>query len=61
VIADGRPVGAGIFSVDDQGYGELRASPVAEVDAVQMFAVTIEPAGGRDTPTLDQMVLRGGY
>jgi anti-sigma-K factor RskA len=61
VIADGRPIGAGIFSVDDQGYGEVRANPVAHVEAVQMFAVTIEPAGGRVIPTLDQMVLRGGY
>jgi anti-sigma-K factor RskA len=61
VIAEGPPIGAGIFSVNQQGSGEIRVEPLAQAENVKMFAVTIEPAGGREQPTLDQMVLSGTY
>jgi anti-sigma factor RsiW len=61
VIAQGPPIGAGTFSVDQHGYGEVRVASIPRADLVKMFAVTIEPAGGREQPTLDQMVLSGTY
>lgn len=54
------PVDAGIFQVDDAGFGvaDIRNLPqnTAEISA---FAVTIEPKGGSVKPTLDQMILLG--
>lgn len=57
-IADGKPVSAGIFDVDAQGYAQLVVDGVAPPDHIQAWAVTIEPAGGVPQPT-GAMVLKG--
>lgn len=57
-IADGKPVSAGIFDVDAQGYAQLVVDGVAPLDHIQAWAVTIEPAGGVPQPT-GAMVLKG--
>ncbi len=58
-IADGKPLSAGVFQVDQSGQGTLRVEPIAGAENAALFAVTLEPAGGRDVPSLDQMVLKG--
>ena len=57
-IADGKPVSAGIFSVDERGTGRLRVEEVADVKDIQAWAVTVEPSGGVPQPT-GEMVLKG--
>src|SRR5262249_6118452 len=52
------PVSAGVFAVDAQGTGSLRVSPLRGVSKVDVFAVTIEPAGGLPAPS-GQMYLVG--
>lgn len=56
-IAEGQPVSAGIFAVDETGSAsvEIDASPPEDID---LWAVTVEPAGGVPQPT-GAMVLRG--
>lgn len=51
VIAAGKPVGAGVFNVDDEGKGGIRVAPIPNVSVVDQFAVTLEPAGGVSAPT----------
>jgi hypothetical protein len=50
-IAGGKPVSAGVFGVDPSGSGSLRVTPLAGVPKVDVFAVTLEPAGGVPQPT----------
>lgn len=57
-IADGKPVSAGTFSVDERGSGRLRVEKVPDVEGIQAWAVTIEPRGGVPQPT-GAMVLKG--
>jgi len=57
-IAGGKPVSAGIFSVDERGTGRLRVENVVEVEDIQVWAVTVEPQGGVPQPT-GEMVLKG--
>jgi anti-sigma-K factor RskA len=57
-IADGKPVSAGVFSVDERGTGRLRVEKVADVKDIQAWAVTVEPRGGVPEPT-GEMVLKG--
>lgn len=57
-IAGGKPVSAGVFSVDAKGVGRLRVDQVADVRQIQAWAVTIEPRGGVPQPT-GAMVLKG--
>lgn len=45
------PVSAGVFGVDASGKGSLLVRPLPGVTAVNAFAVTLEPAGGRSAPT----------
>jgi anti-sigma-K factor RskA len=45
------PVPAGVFSVDADGGGNLRVPPLPGVAKVDVFAVTLEPAGGVPAPT----------
>lgn len=55
-IIDGKPVSMGVFNP------ETMASVITEMQsasAPQAFAVTIEPKGGRPTPTLTAMVVLG--
>ena len=54
-IIDGRPVSAGLFSREDPSSGfmtSIEGTPTA-------FAVTLEPEGGNELPTLEQMYVYG--
>jgi anti-sigma-K factor RskA len=57
VIAGGKPMSAGIFDVDQKGSGTLQVTPLP-VETVEMFAVTMEPAGGLPQPS-GEMYLAG--
>jgi len=52
-IAGGKPLRAGIFGVGADGRGKVRVAPIEGVTAVDVFAVTLEPAGGVPAPTGD--------
>ena len=52
------PVSAGIFDVGPAGTAAFRVNPPPAVDTVDMFAVTLEPAGGLPQPSGD-MYLAG--
>jgi len=52
------PVSAGTFDVDAQGTARLRVPPLSGVDKVDVFAVTLEPAGGLPAPS-GKMFLAG--
>jgi anti-sigma-K factor RskA len=53
-IVKGKPVSAGLLSVDDNTIVLQDMAGFAEADA---FAITLEPRGGSESPTLDQMVV----
>ncbi len=57
-IAAGKPVSAGIFTVDQSGTATLQVKPPPAVNSVDMFAVTLEPAGGLPQPS-GEMYLAG--
>ena len=50
-ITGGKPLPAGLFGVDAEGKGRLAVAPLAGVATVDVFAVTLEPAGGVRSPT----------
>ena len=52
------PVSAGVFEVGPDGGATVRVAPLPGVDKVDVFAVTLEPAGGVPAPT-GQMYLAG--
>jgi len=54
-IIDGKPVDAGVFDGDVAGL--LKMKDIASGAAA--FAVTIEPRGGKTTPTLETMQVMG--
>jgi len=49
-IAGGKPTPAGLFAVDQAGQGIYRVAPAAATP-VEVFAVSVEPAGGVPAPT----------
>lgn len=55
-IVDGAPVSMGVFEVNADTSG---LQPVAYVENAQAYAVTLEPRGGSETPTLEQMYVIG--
>ncbi|MEQ8702579.1 MAG: anti-sigma factor [Phaeodactylibacter sp.] len=55
-IVDGAPVSMGVFEVNTDTSG---LQPVAYVENAQAYAVTLEPRGGSETPTLEQMYVIG--
>jgi len=50
-IAGDTPRPLGLFGVDASGRGGHRIAPESARDAVQVFAVTLEPEGGTPAPT----------
>jgi anti-sigma-K factor RskA len=58
IAGKNQPVSAGVFGVDDKGAGSLRVPPLAGLGKVDVFAVTLEPAGGLPAPS-GPMVLAG--
>jgi len=57
-IGNTGPVSAGIFDVDAQGQGRVEIARVDRPEEIQVWAVTVEPAGGVPQPT-GAMVLKG--
>ena len=56
-LVDGTPVDAGVFELID-GVLALQRMKSIETDAAA-FAITVEPRGGRPTPTLETLCLYG--
>lgn len=54
-IQDGQPVDAGVFDLATSDY----LIKMKDNELPQAFAITIEPRGGSEVPTLDQMVVIG--
>lgn len=54
-MVDGKPVDAGVFDMD-KANGLLR---MKEMGGATTFAVTIEPRGGRPTPSLENLQMIG--
>ena len=50
-IARGSPLSAGVFDVDPKGSASLRVKPLPGAEKVEVFAVTLEPAGGLPKPS----------
>jgi anti-sigma-K factor RskA len=57
VIADGKPISAGIFAVDEAGHAAVDVAGMAPRGAIRAWAVTVEPRGGVPLPT-GEMVLK---
>lgn len=53
-IVDGKPVDAGIFDAIDRGLLKMK-----NISGAVAFAVTIEPRGGKPSPTLETMQVMG--
>lgn len=53
-IVDGQPVDMGVFDIGTEGLIKMKS-----VQNAAMFAVTIEPKGGSENPTLDAMQVAG--
>ena len=53
-IVDGKPVDAGVFDGNTEGLLKMKS-----IDGAVAFAVTIEPRGGKPTPTLETMQVMG--
>ena len=51
VIAGGTPRSAGVFDVDPKGTAALRVQPLRGAEKVEVFAATLEPAGGLPRPS----------
>jgi anti-sigma-K factor RskA len=51
ITGDSPPVPAGLFAVDRGGAGTLRVPMLPGVSRVDVFAVTLEPEGGRPAPS----------
>jgi len=58
-ITGGKPLPAGLFGLDAEGKGTLAVAPLEGVTAVDVFAVTLEPAAGVPAPT-GEMYLASG-
>jgi anti-sigma-K factor RskA len=54
-IIDGKPVDAGVFDNNIKGFLKMKAIG----SGAATFAVTIEPRGGKQTPTLETMQVAG--
>ncbi|MCA1816791.1 MAG: anti-sigma factor [Acidobacteria bacterium] len=57
-IADGKPLPGSVFTTDARGRAETHGTIPPEGRRAQGFAVTLEPAGGAQSPT-GEMYLRG--
>lgn len=57
IAGSNAPVSAGVFSVDASGAGSLTVRPLPGVTTVNVFAVTLEPAGGLPAPSGEMYLL----
>jgi len=51
LVAGGKPISAGVFPVDPRGQAALRVGPMPAAPTAEVFAVTLEPAGGLPAPS----------
>jgi anti-sigma-K factor RskA len=51
VVSGGKPISAGTFPVDPRGEAALRVGPMPAAAPAEVFAVTLEPAGGLPAPS----------
>jgi anti-sigma-K factor RskA len=51
LIQDGKRISGGVFSVNEDGYGNLEVAADRPLDTFQAFGITIEPRGGSTQPT----------
>jgi anti-sigma-K factor RskA len=56
LIRDGQRTSGGIFSVDEEGYGNLWVSSPDPLLSYSAFGITVEPAGGSPGPTGDKVL-----
>jgi anti-sigma-K factor RskA len=56
LIQDGVRTSGGVFSVNEDGYGNLMVSAEQPLDSFQSFGVTIEPLGGSPQPTAEKIL-----
>lgn len=57
IAGQNAPVSAGVFEVDPKGVASLRVPKLAGVEKVDVFAVTLEPAGGLPAPSGPMMLV----
>lgn len=55
-IVDDQPVGMGVFSLNGEDAGLINMLPT---NKAQAFAITLEPMGGSETPTMEEMYVIG--
>jgi anti-sigma-K factor RskA len=60
LMVDETLVSAGMFTVDEQGAGTHPISNITP-DALQGVGVSMEPEGGNEQPTPDNIILFGGF
>jgi anti-sigma-K factor RskA len=53
----GNPLSTGLFTVDQQGYGQIILSPDQQPQAGETVAVTDEPDGGSPGPTTQPLIV----
>ncbi len=56
LIKDGKRTSGGVFSVNEDGYGNLEVSADRPLDSFQSFGITIEPRGGSPQPTGERVL-----
>ncbi len=57
-IVDGQPVSAGLLTLSEENTSQLVAMN-ASINQASAFAITLEPQGGSEAPTMDQMYVLG--
>ena len=57
-IVDGQPVSAGVFDLTADGRSPLQAMS-SSIQNAGAFAITLEPRGGSESPTLEAMYVQG--
>ena len=57
-IVDGQPVSAGVFDVNAETDSQLLT--MQSIQNAGAFAITLEPQGGSESPTMENMYVQGG-
>jgi len=57
LIADGKPVSAGLLTVDENGQGVVIVTSGESINSFQSLGISVEPEGGSPQPTGDIVVL----
>ncbi len=51
VVAEGKQMDGGVFTVDDHGWGQLEFAPPEPMAHIQQVGITVEPESGSRQPT----------